>query len=430
MTALDFGLLVLAGIGAGLVGSVAGLASLISYPALLTAGVPPLTANMTNTVAMVFQGVGSVSASRPELRGQGRRAFRLAAASALGGAVGAALLLLTPTSAFERIVPVLIAAASAAILVQRPPRELAVEGALHHPTHRDPRWLPLATFAIAIYGGYFGAAAGVMLLAMLLLTTGEGLPRGNAMRNVVLGLANAVAAIAFIVLAPIAWWAALPLAIGLFTGSRCGPWVVRRVPQAALRRVIAVAGLALAVHLGIEEDEGTDAQQQPGRGQAVEQVGGRLHPRRTDDGVARPLADHPHLVGQQDARRAEHAQAQHGEGQREPVLEGVRRPGQEQHGDDAEQQPHQAAGHGCPGTHHGQGPAPGHPRLGTNRHRRRALHPRDEVTVRARLVLARPVLTRRLRRAGDHGRVRAGPDDRDLGGTRARGRASASFTHR
>jgi uncharacterized membrane protein YfcA len=252
MTALDFGLLVLAGIGAGLVGSVAGLASLISYPALLTAGVPPLTANMTNTVAMVFQGVGSVSASRPELRGQGRRAFRLAAAYALGGAVGAALLLLTPTSAFERIVPVLIAAASAAILVQRPPRELAVEGALHHPTHRDPRWLPLATFAIAIYGGYFGAAAGVMLLAMLLLTTGEGLPRGNAMRNVVLGLANAVAAIAFIVLAPIAWWAALPLAIGLFTGSRCGPWVVRRVPQAALRRVIAVAGLALAVHLGIE----------------------------------------------------------------------------------------------------------------------------------------------------------------------------------
>jgi uncharacterized membrane protein YfcA len=254
MSVLEFALLVLAGIGAGLVGSVAGLASLISYPALLASGVPPLTANMTNTVAMVFQGVGSVSASRPELTGQGRRVLRLAIASLLGGAVGAALLLLTPSSAFERIVPLLIAGASAAILVQRPPRELALEGARLHPgrKHDDPRWLPLGTFAIAIYGGYFGAAAGVMMLAMFLLGTGEGLPRGNALRNVILGLANAIAAVGFIVLAPVAWSAVLPLAIGLFTGSRVGPWVVRRAPQTALRRVIALAGFGLAVHLGIQ----------------------------------------------------------------------------------------------------------------------------------------------------------------------------------
>jgi uncharacterized protein len=254
MSPVEFALLVLAGIGAGLVGSVAGLASLISYPALLAVGVPPLTANMTNTVAMVFQGVGSISASRPELNGQGRRVLRLVTASVLGGAAGAALLLSTPSSAFERIVPVLIAAASAAILVQRPPRELAVEGARRHPdrAHDDPRWLPLGTFAVAIYGGYFGAAAVVMLLAMLLLGTGEGLPRSNAMRNVVLALANSVAAVAFIVLAPVAWSAVLPLAIGLFAGSRVGPWVVRRAPQTALRRVIAVAGFGLAVHLGIQ----------------------------------------------------------------------------------------------------------------------------------------------------------------------------------
>ena len=254
MSVAEFALLVLAGMGAGLVGSVAGLASLISYPALLATGVPPLTANMTNTVAMVFQGVGSVSASRPELTGQGRRVLRLVTASVLGGAAGAALLLFTPSSAFERIVPVLIAGASAAILVQRPPRELAVEGARRHPdrAHDDPRWLPLGTFAISIYGGYFGAAAGVMLLAMLLLGTGEGLPRSNAMRNVVLALANSVAAVAFIILAPVAWSAVLPLAIGLFTGSRVGPWVVRRAPQTALRRVIALAGFGLAVHLGIQ----------------------------------------------------------------------------------------------------------------------------------------------------------------------------------
>ena len=254
MSAVEFALLLVAGICAGLVGSIAGLASLISYPALLATGVPPLTANMTNTVAMVFQGVGSVSASRPELRGQGRRVLRLTVASALGGAVGAALLLLTPSSTFERIVPVLIAAASAAILVQRPPREQALEGARLHPdrAHDDPRWLPLGTFAISIYGGYFGAAAGVVMLAMLLVGVGEGLPRSNALRNVTLGLANGVAAIAFIALAPIAWSAALPLALGLLTGGRLGPWVVRRAPQTALRRVIALAGIGLAIHLGIQ----------------------------------------------------------------------------------------------------------------------------------------------------------------------------------
>jgi uncharacterized membrane protein YfcA len=254
VNATEFVLLVAAGIFAGLVGSVAGLASLISYPALLATGVPPVTANMTNTVAMIFQGVGAVSASRPELRGQGRRVLRLTAASALGGAVGAALLLLTPSSTFERIVPVLIAGASAAILVQRPPRELALEGERLHPgrSHGDPRWLPLGTFAISIYGGYFGAAAGVLMMAMLLLGLGEGLPRSNALRNVTLGFANVVAAVAFVVLAPIAWSAALPLALGLLTGGRLGPWVVRRAPQTALRRIIAVAGFGIAVHLGIQ----------------------------------------------------------------------------------------------------------------------------------------------------------------------------------
>ena len=158
MSALEFGFLVLAGIGAGLTGSIAGLASLVSYPALLATGIPPVTANVTNTVALVLNAVGSVSASRPELRGQGRRLRPLLIAAVLGGAAGMALLLLTPTEAFERIVPWLIATASAAILVQRPPRELAAEGA-RRPV-RDPRWLPLGTFAVAIYGGYFGAAAG------------------------------------------------------------------------------------------------------------------------------------------------------------------------------------------------------------------------------------------------------------------------------
>ena len=252
MNVLEFGFLVLAGIGAGLVGSIAGLASLISYPALLATGIPPVTANITNTVSLVLTSVGSVSASRPELKGQGRRLLPLALAAVLGGAAGAVLLLLTPPGAFERIVPFLIAGASAAILVQRPPAELAAEGAREHPVPRDPWWLALGTFVVGIYGGYFGAAAGVMLLAMFLLGTGETLPRGNAMKNVILGVANAVAAVGFVVFASIAWSAALPLAIGLFTGGRLGPRVVRRAPQTALRRVIAVAGLGLAVALAVQ----------------------------------------------------------------------------------------------------------------------------------------------------------------------------------
>ncbi|WP_448623624.1 sulfite exporter TauE/SafE family protein [Geodermatophilus sp. URMC 64] len=252
MSPLEFVLLVLAGIGAGLTGSIAGLASLISYPALLSAGIPPVTANVTNTVALVLNSVGAVSASRPELTGQGRRLRRLAVAAVLGGAAGMALLLLTPSEAFERIVPWLIGGASIALLVQRPPAELAAEAATHPHPRGDPRWLPLGTFAVAVYGGYFGAAAGVMLLAMFLLGTGEGLPVGNALKNVVLGCANATAAIGYVFLTSIAWSAALPLAIGLFVGGRIGPRVVRRAPQKLLRRVIAVAGIALAVKLGYD----------------------------------------------------------------------------------------------------------------------------------------------------------------------------------
>ena len=254
MSPLEFAFLVAAGTGAGLVGSIAGLASLLSYPALLATGIPPVTANVTNTVSLVLTGVGSVSASRPELKGQGRRLVPLAVAAMLGGTVGAALLLLTPSEAFERIVPWLIGGAALAILVQPPPAELALEGVRHHVgrPHRDPRWLPLGTFAIAIYGGYFGAAAGVVMLAMFLLGTGEGLPRGNAMRNAILGVANGVAAVGFVLFTSVAWSAAIPLAFGCLCGSLLGPRVVRRLPQTLLRRVIAVAGLALAVHLGIQ----------------------------------------------------------------------------------------------------------------------------------------------------------------------------------
>ena len=251
MSVPEFALLLAAGVGAGLVGSVAGLASLISYPALLLTGVPPVTANMTNTVSMSLLSVGSVSASRAELTGQGRRLLRHVPAGILGGVVGAALLFLTPPGAFEKVVPALIGLASVAMLLAPPPAELAAEGAQQR-MHRDPWWLPVGTFGVAVYGGYFGAAAGVLMLAMYLLTTGEGMPRGNALRNVVLGGANGIAALGFVLFGSVDWPAALPLALGLLVGGRVGPGIVRRASQTLLRRVVAVAGLALAVHLGVQ----------------------------------------------------------------------------------------------------------------------------------------------------------------------------------
>ncbi|WP_299957620.1 sulfite exporter TauE/SafE family protein [uncultured Modestobacter sp.] len=254
MTAAEIALLVAAGFAAGLIGSIAGLASLFSYPALLATGIPPVTANVTNTVALVLTGVGSVSASRPELAGQRDRLVRLGIAGVLGGATGAVLLLLTPAGAFERVVPFLIAGASVLLLVQRRPADLAAEGAQLRAgqSHRDHWVVVPVTFLVSIYGGYFGAAAGTMMLAVYLLTTGEGLARSNALRNAVLGLANGVAAVGYAVFADVAWLAALPLAVGLFAGGRLGPRVVRRVPQTLLRRVIAVAGLGLALHLGLD----------------------------------------------------------------------------------------------------------------------------------------------------------------------------------
>lgn len=245
MSVTDFGVLLLAGVGAGLTGSVAGLASLISYPALLATGLPPLSANVTNTVALVFNSLGSISASRPELRGQGRRVRTLTPVVVAGGVTGAVLLLATPDGAFARVVPVLIGLASAAVLIKRP---------VAHPTAVlvAPRWLPAAVFAVGVYGGYFGAAAGVLLLSLLLVATADTLPRCNGMKNVLLGLANAVAAVFFVLFGTVHWAAVAPLAVGLFVGGSLGPAVVRRAPPDLLRGVIALAGLALAVHLAID----------------------------------------------------------------------------------------------------------------------------------------------------------------------------------
>lgn len=238
-----YALLPLAGFGAGLVGSVAGLASLISYPMLLAMGLPPVTANVTNSVSLVFSSAGSVAGSRPELAGQGPRLRWLSLAAVAGGVTGSSLLLLAPAETFEYVVPWLIAGASLAILLPRRPSDA--------PRHRHHRWLLAGGVAlVGVYGGYFGAAAGIVLLALLLAMTPDTFAQGSAAKNVLLGAANAVAACAFALFGPVHWLAVLPLGAGLFIGGRLGPVVIRRSPPAALRGVIAVLGLGLAVRLG------------------------------------------------------------------------------------------------------------------------------------------------------------------------------------
>ena len=246
---LTFGLLLLAGVGAGLTGSIAGLASLVSYPALLASGLSPVVANVTNTVALVFNSVGSVSGSRRDLVGQGPRLRRLVPVGVAGGAVGGVLVLVSSPEAFAKVVPVLIGLSSLGVLIQRRPGPAAVP---HDAVAPDPRWLAPVVFLIGVYGGYFGAAAGVLLLAVALLGTGEPLPRSNALKNVVLGAANAVAAVAFAVFGPVSWTTVVPLAVGCLVGGRIGPAVVRRAPAGLLRSVIALAGVGLAVSLALD----------------------------------------------------------------------------------------------------------------------------------------------------------------------------------
>ncbi|OBF39280.1 transporter [Mycolicibacterium peregrinum] len=244
-------LLVVAGIGGGLTGSIAGLASVATYPALLLIGLPPVTANVTNTVALVFNGVGSVLGSRPELAGQRAWIKRIIPIAIAGGAAGAALLLCTPAEGFERVVPFLLAFASVAILLPRGrQRETRVA---NHRDHRIKVALEAgAIFLITIYGGYFGAAAGVLLLALLLRTGGASLAHANAAKNVILGVANAVAAVAFVVVAPVYWPAVVPLGAGCLIGSRLGPVIVRHAPATPLRFLIGAAGVALAVKLALD----------------------------------------------------------------------------------------------------------------------------------------------------------------------------------
>ena len=237
--------LVGAGVLAGIVSVVASLATLVSYPALLAVGLSPLSANVTNTMALVSVGLGSALGAKPELADQRARLVRLGLLNAAGGGIGAALLLLTPASAFEAAVPWLVAAASAVLLA---PARLRRFG--RDEDRETSVGLQAVVFAVAVYTGYFGAAGGVLVLAALTAMLAEPIARLIAMKNVISSAANAVAAVAFAVFGPVSWAAVLPLAAGFFVGGAIGPSIVRRLPGEPLRVGIALCGLGVAVTLG------------------------------------------------------------------------------------------------------------------------------------------------------------------------------------
>jgi hypothetical protein len=238
--------LVAAGALAGLVGTAGGITSLIAYPALLLVGVAPLQASITQLVAFTACWPGSALASQPELRGRGPWLRRWGAVAVLGGAAGALLLIATPPGVFGRVVPFLVAAGALALLGQP---WLAARPAWH----ADAGWgrlvLPCGLLVLSVYSGYFGAGSGVLMLALLLLTTEPVMAGANALKNMVVGAATATSAVLFAVLTPVDWPVVAALAAGLFAGSLAGPRVARRLPPAVLRWLVAATGLALAVRL-------------------------------------------------------------------------------------------------------------------------------------------------------------------------------------
>ncbi|WP_299931633.1 sulfite exporter TauE/SafE family protein [uncultured Nocardioides sp.] len=252
MSPLEAVLIALAGVAAGTINTVVGSGTLITFPTLLAFGVPPVTANVSNTVGLVPGSMSGVFGYRRELAGQGARVLRLGSASLLGGVVGALLLLWLPSAAFDAIVPVLIALGVVLVLLgPRIQRSVATRAASRGgiPDH-GVWWVWPAVAATGVYGGYFGAAQGVLLMAVLGIGVADSMQRHTATKNVLALIVNAVAALVFIAVADIDWVVAGLIALGSVVGGQIGAGVGRRLPPVLLRTVIATVGVvALAVLL-------------------------------------------------------------------------------------------------------------------------------------------------------------------------------------
>lgn len=236
-----------------MIGSIAGLASLVSYPAMLALGVGPLAANVINIMALLTNGVGSAAGSRIELRGQGPRLLTLVTFTGLGGAIGAVLLLVGSFSVFADVVPWLVAFGGVLLLsrdglrawlkLRRDP----TSAARTRPTRPWFKLVPIVL--VGIYSGYFGAGAGIIMFAVLSIQLVEPLPVTNAVKNVGQAASNGVAAVVYAFVAPVDWPAAAALAIGILCGSWWGPAIVRVLPEREFRIAVALRTFVLAAAL-------------------------------------------------------------------------------------------------------------------------------------------------------------------------------------
>lgn len=248
MSTSELLLLLVAGVAAGGVNAVAGGGSLVSFPALLAVGIPPLSANVTNSVAVWPGYVGTSWGYRVELRAQLRRVAGLAPAALLGAGAGCVLLLRTGEETFEQVVPFLVILGSLL---------LAVQGRV---TDRVRRWrgagngarsplLHVCLAAAAAYGAYFGGGLGVVLLACLGLFIADDLQRLNGLKSVLSLVINFVALVVFALFGPVVWSAVAVVAPAALVGGYLGAHVARRLPASALRAVIVVFGIAVGIAL-------------------------------------------------------------------------------------------------------------------------------------------------------------------------------------
>ncbi|MEV4128754.1 sulfite exporter TauE/SafE family protein [Nocardia sp. NPDC049707] len=241
-----------AGIAAGGINTIVGSGTLITFPVLLAFGIPPVTANVSNTIGLVPGGVSGAYGYRRELEGQRARVVRLGSASLLGGTTGAILLLILPAAAFKAIVPVLIIAALILVVVQprlaRWVKERRASGTDPAPEHGG-LILYVAIFLCGVYGGYFGAAQGVLLIGLLGVFVHEDIQRLNGVKNVLGLLVNAVSAVVFTLIADVDWRVVALIAVGSIIGGQLGAKMGRRMPPTVLRAVIVVVGSIAVVRL-------------------------------------------------------------------------------------------------------------------------------------------------------------------------------------
>ena len=260
-------LILLAGIGAGFVGYAVGASSLVSYPALLAFGIPPVLANATNTVGVMGTGIGGVLGAQRELKGQAPRVIVYVVIGAIGGVIGAFLLLELDPSVFEYAAPVLILFSSLVIAVNPRGRMQAKQAAASataqlrnepsfdqpvQPLNQDAWWVWLGVSVVAIYSGYFGAGAGTCALAMLDAAKIGPFHKINALKMLIGTGANITASVVFIVKGAVDWPAAIMLCIGCFIGGYIAPPITRRIPARIMRIAAVIAGIVLTVDLALK----------------------------------------------------------------------------------------------------------------------------------------------------------------------------------